>query len=808
MRSWVKKNINPTIVSGMPYAGLWALCDYYSSLAGGEVGPLLPTTVPTYLEEAYERTINPTASNQARPDSWTLTARIKWTKIGRQMVQGVFSGIPGQWLNDGANLGMAMPPAIPPETINSQKVAGLKLLGQISMPYGLTAMGKLTINTVVGKNWLAANLSPEDGKNWWASVFGDMKEVFARPCPVRPRHGFVDSRVVRNVEELKVVVIETLAVEPDGVVMLTPYYRSELSFVHTPSLLAVGPGNDGATAGHGAISIPIPPITDPKQKGAWEWKPEILKAAGIGPDEEPYLEIVKPVENPSTYNPEYVITQLRAGPKVESGLQADYIPATTMVESILDTTPFRGNPEKGTTDDLVGWEAAVQAIRTKPGAVVYHPGGSPVDHWYVHARSYGIPVITTRPIVIGDVLEKVTGLVPLDPMAVLKGVIAADKVELTRSKLTDAVYGILIGLHYSSLLEGEGGKMVGMAAGIMLRAGSLALLGEGRHLGRPMNKPNRDTIYIKYLNRSVSFHQRWLPRNHYVFRYGKWTGGGFGGKKWAQCALALDPLFRAVGELARNPTQESVGSLIRALNVAVNQAHNGGFWLNKFIDTTAMNAIPAGYYHHYLIHGGAGLLYCNEVYRRLTPDDIERARKTYGSKWRTAPLGPPMERLSVNLLPGTGKLVVSARFRYLKDYNKLAMVDLSPITEGNPGDGRISLVKEDGIAKVMWTGGGQSLQLWAEEFDPTGVFTENEVDDGDDDGDDEDDGDFDPNPGPPGTVETLSAFALSQGYGGCGCPECLNEWYHLEDHEVEYIDFLSTYVPPPPPADNGADIPF
>src|SRR5688572_21917508 len=43
---------------------------------------------------------------------------------------------------------------------------------------------------------------------------------FARPCPLNPQHGFVDSRVVQNNEQLEKVIEETLAADPEGEVML------------------------------------------------------------------------------------------------------------------------------------------------------------------------------------------------------------------------------------------------------------------------------------------------------------------------------------------------------------------------------------------------------------------------------------------------------------------------------------------------------------------------------------------------------------------------------------------------------------
>src|SRR5882757_8204135 len=102
---------------------------------------------------------------------------------------------------------------------------------------------------------------------------------FARPCPKRPRHGFVDSRVVKSVEELKGVVRETLKEDPEGEVMVMKFIPSRLNVVWTPSMLTVGKGHDGATCGKDTINIPL--------SGKNPLPPSLLSEAGIGEGEWP-----------------------------------------------------------------------------------------------------------------------------------------------------------------------------------------------------------------------------------------------------------------------------------------------------------------------------------------------------------------------------------------------------------------------------------------------------------------------------------------------------------------------------------------
>ena len=66
--------------------------------------------------------------------------------------------------------------------------------------------------------------------------------------------------------------------------------------------------------------------------------------------------------------------------------------------------------------------------------------------------------------------------------------------------------------------------------------------------------------------------------------YQKGWSHGFGGKAWGSCADATADLWNATVRLVRNKNAESLQSVVDALNVVINQAHNNGWWFNKFID--------------------------------------------------------------------------------------------------------------------------------------------------------------------------------------------------------------------------------
>ncbi len=79
---------------------------------------------------------------------------------------------------------------------------------------------------------------------------------FSRPCPMRPRHGFVDSRKITSVEEADVLIRETLAADPEAEIVTMPLIEAACSGIWTTGLLTIGVGNDGATAGTSARTLP------------------------------------------------------------------------------------------------------------------------------------------------------------------------------------------------------------------------------------------------------------------------------------------------------------------------------------------------------------------------------------------------------------------------------------------------------------------------------------------------------------------------------------------------------------------------
>jgi hypothetical protein len=99
------------------------------------------------------------------------------------------------------------------------------------------------------------------------------KKIFARPCPKVPRHGFVDSRVISNKEELKSLYKEVLKEDPQGEIVLTNFLDNAVcnAVLTTGGTISIGPGHNGATAGKNSFSFPVKPEELPLKATIEDW---------------------------------------------------------------------------------------------------------------------------------------------------------------------------------------------------------------------------------------------------------------------------------------------------------------------------------------------------------------------------------------------------------------------------------------------------------------------------------------------------------------------------------------------------------
>jgi hypothetical protein len=510
----------------------------------------------------------------------------------------------------------------------------------------------------------------------------DEARYFARPCPARPRHGFVDSRIITSFDEAKQVLAETLAADEGGELMLmSPIDDARWSAIWNPALLTIGLGNDGATAGKDTVSIPL--------VRANVFKKANLDKAAIGEDEDPYVEIVAKEEEGLSAETIYY-TQLRAGVRVGK-VSRNYLPSTFTVKEIIPTCK-----KDGEDLTLLEWETLMREKAGGEGMVVYHPGGSLTDHFTVHARTYGIPVVLEeKDILIGSIIEKESDDVIPDPKAVLKGLIAGEQMKIEipsnggRSNTQGLVSLLLTALYNSSVMDQDYSRWIGVSAALMLRFGSSALAGEARHIDKKRIDPKtgiqlpmkmREAVYNNNFPFTLNRHRARCNRLTNVLRYG-FEKGGIGGEKWAKCGASLMPLYNAVGLLSREPTVDNVNALIRALNISVDQAHNNGWWLNKFTsDSGCYGGVQSGSIIYIVPCCGAALE-AENIYRSLDEKFIEK-RIAQWAGWSPLSFKPiKVKNADIISIPGLGAMTIQFGSRTLGPVKKTLSVDTEKITK-------------------------------------------------------------------------------------------------------------------------------
>lgn len=450
--------------------------------------------------------------------------------------------------------------ALQSRRVRTQKAAGLA---------ALNAAGYKVPTPI----WLAQ--SAADAAAFEPYLSGSPTPWFARPCPVTPRPGFVDSRVVKTVAQLATVWQETVKAEPKGEVLLMPLIDAAYNICITPGQMAVGPGHDGATAGKASRSFGLVG-TLPNNSAP------LLKAARI--TAALHMEgVITKRKEAAGYNgvipAQYWWTQARSGPKHPGGV--DYIPQAMEVKKVVKPL-----------DDLLEWEAFVKEA-DPDGLAVWGSGHSLASHAALHCIGKGIAFVTSFEPKVGQTIDKVDEL-PYDATAFVAGMgwgLNVDIMENQRQK----VMTILYGLHHASALKGPDAWWLGYAAAAMLRIGISCACGESNgQCGQPPQ--DEDHGYHGAILKGFGPFKRNL--NHMprlmegffingLFPDGSAQVSGIGGHNWGRCIYSCFPLMQAMQNvydtwMRVEDCNAAINSLIVALNKAVDQAHNGAWWLNRY----------------------------------------------------------------------------------------------------------------------------------------------------------------------------------------------------------------------------------
>jgi hypothetical protein len=398
-------------------------------------------------------------------------------------------------------------------------------------------------------------------------AFSDDWHRFARPCPMRPRHGFVESRIVSNKNELLKLFKEVKKQDRRGEILVGTAYKNVLynAVLVSSGLLSVGPGNDGATGGINSLSFPVAPIT---------FKKNIIDVAQIKNNEGVYLESNKIDKSCGGWQ----IVQMRGGPATENNSN-DFIPKTIIVKQIVE-------PD----NNLLVWEKKVKDF--DDGTVVYGAGYTLASHAAVHCILHDVPFITTKKPCIGDILKSTENKKPkaiLDRENFKRGVTIA--LRLKQDSMYNSLLFCLSVLHNWAYLckSSTADYLIGAASTILATVGTALCFGEHRHIGDTCGE--RSDIYGRVIKNNIQ-HLYDLPRIFHDF-YSEDCENGFGGIPWANCTWYSNAIWSSVVNIyngkSHNISDREIINLIEYVNRTLNLAHNNGWWFNKVISKEYMD---------------------------------------------------------------------------------------------------------------------------------------------------------------------------------------------------------------------------
>src|SRR3990167_6797973 len=153
---------------------------------------------------------------------------------------------------------------------------------KINQPRTQKGIGLHLLPSIVGSDTVINVHSYLQKQEDVTDILSYVLPAFARPAPSKPRHGYIDSRVVKTVDEIRHLLGKVLADDPEGELILCSYVESSYNSVITPGSITVGKGNSGATEGKHVVEVPL--------TGNCFFSSSLLESAKISPKEWPYIE--------------------------------------------------------------------------------------------------------------------------------------------------------------------------------------------------------------------------------------------------------------------------------------------------------------------------------------------------------------------------------------------------------------------------------------------------------------------------------------------------------------------------------------
>lgn len=511
--------------------------------------------------------------------------------------------------------------AIPLNAIKTQKARGYRNIAGT----GEIAPGVKTPSGYSEDVFLLPQMSEQAKKIWNRGTPGFDYPMFARPCPVTPRHGFVDSRPVSTLEEAeKLYTEEVLPQDSDAELLLVPALSGKFSAVATNMGVTWGLGNDGVTGGGASVSIPT------TFAARVNWNEMLSRRAhvpGLMREDIPDVGYVELVEDNGVMR----AVQVRNGPEQPATL--DFIPRNEFVTRRLDS-PVGYN--------LLEWEQYLTDQITnnggKPdGLVICTHQMSLASHYAVHAIQLGITFLSTRTAKAGDEMVPIPGAAPRlnhqDLRDLKKLIVKAEGEDFLCDDSSDE-HKSCRARYAASTAFGTVHSMTSWDNSphlMRLRAYSLVTLsrlimaacaGEMRHWPRrvqshvkmktdlpivldairiakswtedeqcttePMiDREDVYTVAIKPMSLGkIAKHLGNMAEDFDARNWG--SNSNFGGSNWQAVAQAGHRMTQAIIQFKKAPSAASWKEVVLAANNAIHQVHNGGKVFNKWISDTHM----------------------------------------------------------------------------------------------------------------------------------------------------------------------------------------------------------------------------
>lgn len=409
---------------------------------------------------------------------------------------------------------------------------------------------------------------------------------FARPCPLRPRHGFVESRLVQTKEEFDQVVAEIKATdEPLVEIICMPLLDSIGACIISPDGVTLANTRTGATDGTQALFIPCP--TSATDYGYYVVGNHI---SGIADGEVVFIEGQFIRERQRS-----IAVQARSGPSV--GVARDFIPPQHAGKEIREVhrPGFSCAP-----DDLLAWEKLISGLPLDGSVVVNIPDGTLHSHYAVHAILRGIPVIVSRSVWIGDTIPAQS--------SGDKGTWGTKELLLAREAFRSAweweieesvVKSAIAALHAAAAWEyrSELVRLTGWALGVLSRSVLAAIIAELRHYrsrgpGRWYRTPDWIADLPKGCRREVLETAAALPFDHVIHLInvipsgfaGRWVKH-YGGAKWKKIAKVWQSLVASA--LVGSPNK--FHDAIKHAHTLINIEHNTGSLMDRWVSRSALD---------------------------------------------------------------------------------------------------------------------------------------------------------------------------------------------------------------------------